>query len=195
MRGTNERIKELALFRKITPPSSGSQLIFLHNPKDLILNQFSVGNPDFRLMVVGTYDTDDIGASCYHNNLAILENVISHLVDTRGNLVTDMVAGIDAFANILHAQFDMLALAVEPTKRGVEAYKQYQKLANDAGSAILYSWWATRYEMRLIRVLSKSTLPKIVYLVSSATLNICVLKIRRAARLMFLCLKGKTKRS
>lgn len=55
------------------------------------------------------------------------------MVDTRGNLVTDMVVGIDAFANTLHAQFDMLAIVVEPTKRGVEVYKQYQKLANDAG--------------------------------------------------------------
>jgi CO dehydrogenase maturation factor len=133
LRGTNERIKELIHFRKTTPPANGSQFIVLHNPNDTILKQFAVGDPNFRLMVVGTYDTDDIGASCYHNNLAILENVISHLVDTKGNLVTDMVAGVDAFANTLHAQFDMLVLAVEPTKRGVEVYKQYQKLADDAG--------------------------------------------------------------
>lgn len=133
LRGTNERIKELAHFRKTTPPANGSQFIALHNPNDMILKQFSVGDPNFRLMVVGTYDTDDIGASCYHNNLAILENVISHLIDTKGNLVTDMVAGVDAFANTLHAQFDMLVLVVEPTKRGVEVYNQYQKLADDAG--------------------------------------------------------------
>jgi len=133
LRGANERIKELIHFRKTTPPASGSQFIVLHNSNDTILKQFSVGNSNFRLMVVGTYDTDDIGASCYHNNLAILENVISHLVDTKGNLVTDMVAGVDAFANTLHAQFDMLVLAVEPTKRGVEVYNQYQKLADDAG--------------------------------------------------------------
>jgi CO dehydrogenase maturation factor len=132
LRGTNGRIKELVHFRKTTPPSYGSQLIVLHDPKDTILNQFSVGDSNFRLMVVGTYDTDDIGASCYHNNLAILENVISHLVDSQGNLVTDMVAGVDAFANTLHAQFDMLVLAVEPTKRGVEVYNQYQRLADDA---------------------------------------------------------------
>jgi CO dehydrogenase maturation factor len=133
LRGTNKRIRELVHFRKTTPPANGSRFIVLHNSNDTILKQFSVGNPNFRLMVVGTYDTDDIGASCYHNNLAILENVISHLVDTKGNLVTDMVAGVDAFANTLHAQFDMLVLAVEPTKRGVEVYNQYQKLAGDAG--------------------------------------------------------------
>lgn len=47
--------------------------------------------------------------------------------------MTDMVAGVDAFANTLHAQFDMLVLAVEPTQRGIEVYNQYQKLADDAG--------------------------------------------------------------
>jgi CO dehydrogenase maturation factor len=135
LRGANERIKELIHFRKTTPPAKGSQFIVLHNPNDAILKQFSVGDSDFRLMVVGTYDTDDIGASCYHNNLAILENVLSHLIDTKGNLVTDMVAGVDAFANTLHAQFDMLVLVVEPTKRGIEVYNQYRKLANDAGVA------------------------------------------------------------
>ena len=135
LRGDNQRIKELAHFRKTTPPASGSNLVILHNPKDPILNQFSMGNPDFRLMIVGTYDTDDIGASCYHNNLAILENIISHLVDTRGNLVADMVAGVDAFANTLHSQFDMLVLVVEPTRRGLEVYAQYKKLAKEAGVA------------------------------------------------------------
>ncbi|MBT9168653.1 MAG: hypothetical protein DDT19_02001 [Syntrophomonadaceae bacterium] len=133
LRGTNERIKDLIHFRKTTPPANGSQFIVLHNPSDTILKQFSVGDPSFRLMAVGTYNTDDIGASCYHNNLAILENVISHLIDARGNLVTDMVAGVDAFANTLHTQFDMLVLALEPTKRGIEVYKQYQKLADGAG--------------------------------------------------------------
>lgn len=137
LRGTNERIKEPMHFRKTTPPASGSRFIVVHDPDDPILKQFSVGGPDFRLMVVGTYDTDDIGASCYHNNLAILENILSHLVDTQGNVVTDMVAGVDAFANTLHSQFDMLVLTVEPTKRGVEVYNQYQKLADDADVADL----------------------------------------------------------
>jgi len=132
LRGANEQIKELEHFRKTTPPAKGSRFVVLHNPNDPILQQFSVGDPHFRLMVVGTYDTDDIGACCYHNNLAILENVLSHLIDIRGVLVTDMVAGVDAFANTLHAQFDMLVLAVEPTQRGIAVYNQYQKLADEA---------------------------------------------------------------
>ena len=44
-----------------------------------------------------------------------------------------MVAGVDTFANTLHAQFDMLVLAVEPTKRGIEVFAQYKELAEGAG--------------------------------------------------------------
>lgn len=133
LRGNNDRIKELSHFRKTTPPTKNSNFIVLHDPSDKVLTKYSVGDSSFRLMVVGTYDTDDIGASCYHNNLAILENVLSHIVDNKGVVVTDMVAGVDAFANTLHSQFDMLVLAVEPTKRGVEVFKQYKGLADDAG--------------------------------------------------------------
>lgn len=133
LKGKNGRIKDLAQFRKTTPPTAESNLIFLDDPADPILMQFSAVNTTLRLMVVGSYDSEEIGASCYHNNLAILENILSHLIDARGVAVADMVAGVDAFANTLHAQFDLLVLAVEPTKRGLEVFEQYKKLAEEAG--------------------------------------------------------------
>ena len=43
-----------------------------------------------------------------------------------------MVAGVDAFANSLHAQFDVIVLVVEPTPEGVGVYRQYESLANEA---------------------------------------------------------------
>ncbi len=133
LKGENHRIKDLAQFRKTTPPAKESNLIFLDDASDPLLLEFGVGDEKLRLMVVGTYDSEEIGASCYHNNLAILENILSHLIDTNGVVVTDMVAGVDAFANTLHAQFGMLVLTVEPTKRGVEVFEQYRKLAEEAG--------------------------------------------------------------
>jgi len=133
LKGKNDRIKDLAQFRKTTPPTAESNLIYLNDPEDPILTRFGPGNENLRLLVVGTYDSEEIGASCYHNNLAILENILSHLVDTSGVVVTDMVAGVDAFANTLHAQFDLLVLTVEPTKRGLEVFEQYRKLAEEAG--------------------------------------------------------------
>ena len=134
LKGTNNRIKDLAEFRKTTPPTRESNLIFINNPTDTVINKFSKGSTTLPLMVVGTYDTDDIGASCYHNNLSIFENILSHTVDNKGIVVADMVAGVDAFANTLHAQFDILVLVVEPTKRGLEVFQQYKELAIQAGT-------------------------------------------------------------
>ena len=133
LKGTNEKIKALAHFRKTTPPATGSQLISLADSMDTIITRYSKKSGSLSLMVVGTYDTDDIGASCYHNNLAIFENILSHLLDANGVVVADMVAGVDAFANTLHAQFDLLVLVVEPTKRGIEVFNQYKELATEAG--------------------------------------------------------------
>ena len=133
LRGKNARIKDLARFRKTTPPTAESNFIYLDDPDDSILSRFGSGDEHLRLLVVGSYDSEEIGASCYHNNLAILENILSHLVDAPGVVVTDMVAGVDAFANTLHAQFDLLILTAEPTKRGLEVFEQYRKLAEEAG--------------------------------------------------------------
>ena len=132
LKGTNMRIKELSHFRKTTPPAKGSNLIYVQDLEDKILATFSKKNGTLSLLIVGTYDTDDIGASCYHNNLAIFENILSHTADTDEVVVTDMVAGVDAFANTLHAQFDLLVLVVEPTKRGLEVFEQYKTLATEA---------------------------------------------------------------
>ena len=85
------------------------------------------------LMVVGTYQGSEIGASCYHNHLAILENLLSHMDDQKAVVVVDMVAGVDAFASSLHAQFDLLLLVLEPTQKGKEVWKQYARLAQAAG--------------------------------------------------------------
>ena len=132
LNGTNQRIKELPHFRKTTPPAAGSNLIKIKNPDDAIIAAFSKKSDSLSLMVVGTYDTDDIGASCYHNNLSIFENILSHTADKNEIIVADMVAGVDAFANTLHAQFDLLVLSVEPTKRGLEVFNQYRELATEA---------------------------------------------------------------
>ncbi|MEK7187281.1 MAG: ATP-binding protein [Patescibacteria group bacterium] len=133
LQGKNDRIKELIHFRKTTPPTPGSNFVAIHNSQDPVVVEFGLRNRNISFLTVGTYDTEEIGAGCYHNNLAILENVLSHLIDTKGVAVVDMVAGVDAFANTLHAQFDLLVLVVEPTKRGLEVFKQYKELSQGAG--------------------------------------------------------------
>lgn len=133
LRGSNPLIKDLVHFRKTTPPSIGSNLIIINDQDNALLSRFGVRDGNLRLLTVGTYDAESIGTSCYHNDLAILENILSHLVDDDGVAIVDMVAGVDAFANTLHAQFDLLVLVVEPTKRGVEVFRQYAELARHAG--------------------------------------------------------------
>jgi len=132
LKGSND-ISNLAAFRKTTPPTSKSNLIDLNDLDNSILKNFYVKQDNLHLCLVGTYDEEQIGASCYHNNLAIFENILSHLINKDGYVVADMVAGVDAFANTLHAQFDLLCVIVEPTVRSLEVFNHYQKLAQEAG--------------------------------------------------------------
>ena len=119
-------------FRKTTPPTSESQLFVLRDPAHPLYRYAEVLD-QLALMVVGTYQGAEIGASCYHNHLAILENLLSHMDDQKAVVVVDMVAGVDAFASSLHAQFDLLLLVLEPTQKGKEVWKQYARLAQAAG--------------------------------------------------------------
>jgi len=132
LKGKND-IKDLNAFRKTTPPTRHSNLIDIQKLNEPPLKDFSQTKDCLTLFVVGTYEEDEIGASCYHNNLAILENILSHLIDKNGYVVADMVAGVDAFANTLHSQFDLMCLVVEPTKRSIEVFDKYHALAKGAG--------------------------------------------------------------
>jgi len=133
LKGDNDRIRSLVEFRKTTPPNKLSNFVNLSNKEDYILSNYTLQKNNIYLMNVGTYERGEIGASCYHNNLSILENILSHLIDKDGYVISDMVAGIDAFAGSLHAQFDRLFLSVEPTRRGIDVYNQYIELARVAG--------------------------------------------------------------
>ncbi|HJP81122.1 MAG TPA: hypothetical protein VJ841_01855 [Candidatus Saccharimonadales bacterium] len=133
LRGTNQRIQTNAHFKKSTPPGSGSNLVDITNSKDWLLNAYGQKITDtLSLITVGSYSEDGIASSCYHNNLSVLENVLSHTTD-KGVIVADMVAGTDAFASTLFSQFDMLVFVVEPTTRSVAVLEQYQRLAKHSG--------------------------------------------------------------
>lgn len=131
--GDNKLIASTAHFKKSTPPGAGSQLVNIRNPDDWFMSQFSRKVTDnLSVVVVGTYSEEGIASSCYHNNLAILENLLSHTTDD-GSVVVDMVAGTDAFASTLFAQFDVLFFVAEPTTRSLAVYRQYEALASKGG--------------------------------------------------------------
>lgn len=134
LRGTNSRIESVNAFVKTTPPGEGSSLIRIVDTDVFIRTWTTVVRPTLFVAFVGTYEADEIGTSCYHTNLTIAENIVSHVADTdTGWLVTDMVAGTDAFSGSLHLLFDAIFLVVEPTPEGVAVFHQYKKLAEAAG--------------------------------------------------------------
>lgn len=129
LKGSNKRILSNDDFKKSTPPGSGSNLINITDYNDWFMNRFSRAvSPTLSLATVGTYSEEGIASSCYHNNLAILENTLSHMTDD-GITIVDMVAGTDAFASTLFAQFDVLFFVAEPTMRSLAVFDQYKKLA------------------------------------------------------------------
>jgi len=86
-----------------------------------------------KLLHVGTYEVDGIGVSCYHTHLSVFENILSHTYLREDEfLVTDMVAGNDAFSGTLYTQFDTLCLIVEPTHESVSMVKSYLELMSKA---------------------------------------------------------------
>lgn len=134
LRGTNPRIDSNDAFKKSTPPGSGSNLIDITDASWFMRKYGARVSKNLALVTVGSYSEDGIASSCYHNNLAILENVLSHTRDA-GTVAVDMVAGTDAFASTLFAQFDALVFVVEPTKRGLSVLKDYVRLAGAGGVA------------------------------------------------------------
>lgn len=129
----DNRISDLAVFRKTTPPTRKSNIIKITDLKNTPLANFGLSKKNLSVFAVGTYQDDEIGASCYHNNLAIFESILNHLDDKNGYLVADMVAGVDSFAGTLHAQFDLVCFVAEPTKKGIEVFNSYKSLAEKAG--------------------------------------------------------------
>ena len=134
LRGDNSRIKNNAEFKKSTPPGRGSRIIDITDNNWFINNYTRPISKNLHLATVGSYSENGLASSCYHNNLAILENILSHTNDS-GVVAVDMVAGTDTFASTLYAQFDMLVFAVEPTVRGLKVLDDYLRLAEAGGVA------------------------------------------------------------
>lgn len=134
--GTNPRITAPSQMVKTTPPGKGSNLIRIADDDPIIARYATQFAPNAYFMHVGTYDEQGIGTACYHTKLSIFENIMSHTLTNEGEwIVADMVAGTDSFANALHVLFDVTFLIVEPTPESTSVFKQFIKLAGEAGTA------------------------------------------------------------
>jgi CO dehydrogenase maturation factor len=133
LKGHNPLIADHTKFLPTTPPGPGSNMI--RSANDPAMAPYAVQvSPVLSLMTVGTYDREGIGQSCYHTNLFVAENILSHTKSGDAlDVVCDMVAGTDAFAYSLHLQFDAIILIVEPTPESAEVCALYMGLAQEAG--------------------------------------------------------------
>ncbi len=134
--GSNPLIASAKHFVPTTPPGPGSGLVTVDPADPVLVRHARSLDPRTHVMHVGTYEADDIGAGCYHGHLTILENLLSHLrLESDDWVVCDMVAGTDAFANSLHAHFDVIVVVVEPTPESTSVACRYRELAAAAGVA------------------------------------------------------------
>ncbi|MFN4212688.1 MAG: P-loop NTPase [Microgenomates group bacterium] len=123
--GTNKRVSPTK-FVKTTPPGNGSNFFSVDENNYLIKNYGQKIKDNLYLFCVGSYKGELAGLSCYHTNLAIFENILSHSKLSKNQvIVADMVAGIDNIANSLFLQFDIQFFAIEPTFESVSVYKKY----------------------------------------------------------------------
>lgn len=131
--GISRKIQSIDHFYSTTPPSIGVNL-FEITSDNKIINEFAQAYGTGYIAVVGKCEVSEIGRSCYHTNLTVFENLLSFAKLSEDDwVVADMVAGVDAFSNTLHMQFDTLFLLVEPTRESVAVYEQYIQLAKHAG--------------------------------------------------------------
>jgi CO dehydrogenase maturation factor len=132
--GSNPLVASVRQFVPTTPPGPGSGLVSLDSADPVLRRHARALDARTHVMHVGTYEAEDIGAGCYHGHLSILENLLSHTRLAEGDwVVCDMVAGTDAFANSLHARFDLVVVVVEPTPESVSVAARYRALAQAAG--------------------------------------------------------------
>ena len=131
VRGTNPGITSTASMMKTTPPGQGSRLLRLGEANPLF-PYFERHVHGVRLMATGPFSQEDLGHRCYHSKVGAAEIVLNHLIDGPDDyVVVDMTAGADLFASGMCTKFDLTFLVVEPTRKSLSVYKQYQAYARD----------------------------------------------------------------
>jgi CO dehydrogenase maturation factor len=145
LKGANSRIPDIKMFLPTTPPGPGSNVIsHIH---DSVIEDYALPiDAHTQLLTVGTYETSGIGQTCYHSHLFVAENLLSHMLAEKFDVVCDMVAGTDSFAYSMYVQFDCIVLLTEPTPESVAVSKLYLNLAKSAGIETIVQVVANKVE-------------------------------------------------
>lgn len=129
---------DMKYFKKTTPPRKESNILKIEYLGDIpILSKYFLGG-NIKIAEIGEYSKDLVAKNCYHGSLSILENILSHLDDRKGWLISDMVAGTDAFVGALFVQFDLIFIVAEPTRNSKEVVNQFVELAVSTGTESIF---------------------------------------------------------
>lgn len=112
-----------------TPPSLHSRFIRL-TEDDPFLKQYADQKGTIRLLTIGSYRDCDIGHTCYHGKLNVLELLYHHLLDKKSDrMVADVTAGIDNLGTSLFFAYDLNVFVVEPTIKSINVYLEFEKVS------------------------------------------------------------------
>jgi len=124
VRGDRSDLKDIPLIGS-TPPAKGSNFIIPNSKDKFILENASI-KENINLLTIGSYDKEDIGVNCYHSKLMAAELIMHHLLDKENdNIIMDATAGVDLLGTSLCIAFDYILFVIEPTKKGIDVFKQF----------------------------------------------------------------------
>lgn len=116
-----------------TPPTRGTKFVKI-DKNDQFLNKYATKKDNLSLITVGTYNENEVGSSCYHGKLEILEILYHRLLDTEDDFViSDSTAGIDSVGTSLFFVSDINVFVVEPTKKSINVFKDFENIAKRYG--------------------------------------------------------------
>jgi CO dehydrogenase maturation factor len=121
-----------------TPPSRFSRFITT-NIDDPFLSRYAVHKGTLSFLRVGSFESEDVGANCYHTKLHSMCVVLNHLKDTDSDwVIVDATAGIDTLSTSLVASYDLNIFIVEPTLKSVKVCYDYIKTdPSSAGRTVI----------------------------------------------------------
>jgi CO dehydrogenase maturation factor len=113
-----------------TPPSLDSQFI-LPNQEDSFIRKYTLKQDNISLLTVGSYEHADLGATCYHGKLMVLESIFHHMLDKKEDwVIADATAGVDNLGTSLFFAYDLNIFVVEPTIKSIQVFKDFLKFSD-----------------------------------------------------------------
>jgi CO dehydrogenase maturation factor len=114
-----------------TPPSLQSNFIYANKDDEFIQRFGTFPRDNVALLTIGTYNSADIGHTCYHGKLNTLETIYHHLLDSENEyIIADATAGIDNLGTSLFFSYDLNVFVVEPTLKSIQVYLDFKKIAD-----------------------------------------------------------------